>query len=172
MYTLCTTVTPERTCVLTTCWTSWTLGPVVCRYITWLDEILTSLNRNIYRFSPPSVSWPSEWVTFLVSFIQSRLHLVIINLDVKIHQFQQYVRESIALNHLSSTQMHSRPYQIWRNCSQGIDGFALRLEVFVSVLRSDVLGVEVFLLEPTVSSESRGTWRQTAVNCRQDWRNN
>ncbi len=70
--------------------------------------------------------------------------------------FQQSVRESIALNHLSVAQMHSRPHQIWRICFQGSDGFPLsqvKVGIFFLVLRSDVLGVEVFLFAPTVSGD-------------------
>ncbi len=46
-----------------------TLGPVVCRYTTRFDEILTSLNRC----SPPSVSWPSEWVSSSLSWQFSKV---------------------------------------------------------------------------------------------------
>jgi hypothetical protein len=70
---LCITVHSERTWVLDTCWTSWTLGRVACRYITWFDKILTSLNRNIYRCSTPSVSWHSERVSSCLTWQLCRL---------------------------------------------------------------------------------------------------
>ncbi len=73
------------------------------------------------------------------------------------HQFRQSVRESIALKHLSAAQMHSNPYQsrtswfLKTKASTFVPWARLRLVVFVLVLLSDVMGVEVFLLAPTVS---------------------
>ena len=62
-YTLCMTVLSARTFALVTCCSSWTLGRVTCRYITCFDETLTSLNRNIYTWSPPSVSSTLEFLS-------------------------------------------------------------------------------------------------------------
>ncbi len=85
--------------------------------------------------------------------MQSRLHLVIINL------FENPLHWTIFLLH-KFIPVH---VQVWQDCSQGIDCFwpvfpwvRLRLVVFVFVLLSDVLGVEVFFLSPTVSGDDGG----------------
>ena len=68
------------------------------------------------------------------------------------YQFQQSVRESIALNHLSVAHMHSSPCQ---KMTSTVFSW-VRLMLVVLVLLSDVLGVEVFLLAPTASGDGAG----------------
>ena len=58
IHTMCITVHSERTCVLVTCCSSWTLGRVAYRYITWLDETLTSLKISQSLQPKP---WKCKW---------------------------------------------------------------------------------------------------------------
>jgi hypothetical protein len=70
------------------------------------------------------------------------------------HQFQQSVRESIALNHLSTVQCIPVLIKVGRHSSESINFCSLneiKVVGFCSVFLSDVLCVEVFLLPPTAS---------------------
>ena len=95
-----------------------------------------------------------------MNFIQSRLHLDIINIVVKIltNSKNLFGNPLHWVTFLLPKYIPSH-IKIWRICSQVINSFPLtqvKVRSFVLVLRSDVLGVKVFLLAPTVSGDDSG----------------